>query len=153
AVKRLLPPDQEVELVLVVDQFEELFTLVTDENNRAYFIDVLLAAATDSRSRVRVIVTLRADFYDRPLLYPRLAELMRSHTEVVVPLSEQELERAIAGPAEHVGLTLETGLSNTIIADAARQPGALPLLQFALTELFERRQEMKLTLKAYEEMG
>src|SRR5262249_54356142 len=107
AAKRLLPGDQEVELLLVIDQFEELFTLVEDESVRMQFIDTLLGAVTDPRSRVRVVLTLRADFYDRPLMYPRLAELMRSHNETIVPMTLAELERAITGPAERVGVTLE----------------------------------------------
>lgn len=153
AVKRILPADQDTELLLVIDQFEELFTLVVDEGLREHFIDNLLSAVTDPRSRVRIIATLRADFYDRPLVYPRLAELVRSHTELVLPLTDDELERAIAGPAERVGLMLEPGLVTTIVNDIGKQPGALPLLQFALTELFNRRKEHKLTLGAYRESG
>ncbi len=153
AAKRLLPGNQEVELVLVIDQFEELFTLVTDEKLRLHFIDNLLSAASDPRSRVRIVLTLRADFYDRPLLYPRLAELVRSHGEVILPLTQQELERAIAGPAERVGLVLEPGLVNTIVNDVGEQPGTLPLVQYALTELFERREEVTLTVDAYRASG
>ena len=153
AAKRVLPADQDVELFLVIDQFEELFTLVTDESVRTHFIDNILSSVTDPRSRVRVVITLRADFYDRPLIYPRLAELMRSLTEVVVPLSRHELERAIAGPAERIGLRLEAGLLDTVINDVGEQPGTLPLLQYALTELFERREELTLTLDAYHVSG
>ncbi len=153
AAKRVLPSDQDVELVLVIDQFEELFTLLADETTRTHLIDNILSAVTDPRSRVRVVLTLRADFYDRPLIYPRLAELMRSHTEVVVPLTFEELERAIAGPAERVGLTLEPGLVATIAHDVEAQPGALPLLQYALTELFERREGQALKRAAYHDSG
>lgn len=149
AAKRVLPADQNVELILVIDQFEELFTLLPDESVRTHFIDNILSAVTDPRSRIRVILTLRADFYDKPLLYPRLAELVRSHTEVVVPLTSQELERAIVGPAERIGLQFEPGLVATIINDIGEQPGTLPLLQYALTELFERREGVTLTLDAY----
>jgi WD40 repeat protein/serine/threonine protein kinase len=153
AARHLLPTDQHVDLLLVVDQFEELFTLVVDEATRTHFIDSILSAVTDSASRVRVIITLRADFYDRPLSYPRLAEIIRSHTEIVVPLRSTELERAILGPAEHAGLTLEPGLLSALINEVKEQPNALPLLQYALTELFERRTRLLLTLKAYEESG
>ncbi|HLY29200.1 MAG TPA: protein kinase [Aggregatilineales bacterium] len=153
AAKRVLPPDQDVELLLVIDQFEELFTLVADESLRTHFIDNLLSAASDPRSRVRIVLTLRADFYDRPLSHPRLAELMRSHTEVVLPLRQQELERAIAGPAERAGLVLEPGLVNVLISDIGEQPGMLPLLQYALTELYERREDYTLTLDAYRASG
>ena len=153
AVKRTLPADSEIELVLVIDQFEELFTLVGDEALRTHFIDNLLTAITDPRGRLRVVLTLRADFYDRPLLYPRLAELVRSHTEIIVPLSASELERAIVGPAEKVGLTFEVGLVATILKEVGEQPGTLPLLEYALFELYERRQDRLLTLAAYHELG
>ncbi len=84
AVLRLLPSDQS-ELVLVIDQFEEVFTLVEDEDVRTHFLGSLEAAANDPRSRLRVVVTLRADFYDRPLLYRGFAELFKSRVEAVVP--------------------------------------------------------------------
>ena len=99
AVLRLLPSDQS-ELVLVIDQFEEVFTLVEDEDVRTHFLGSLEAAANDPRSRLRVVVTLRADFYDRPLLYRGFAELFKSRVEAVVPLSAEELERAISGPGQ-----------------------------------------------------
>lgn len=153
AAKRVLPSDPSTELILVIDQFEELFTLVDDEDARVHFIDNLLSAATDPRGRMRIILTLRADFYDRPLLYPRLAELVRSQTELVLPLSARELEQAIVGPAERVGVQLEDGLVSTIINDVGAQPGTLPLLQFALTELFEQREGRVLTMDAYKANG
>jgi len=153
AGKRILPNDMEVELVVVIDQFEELFTMVEDENVRRQFIDSLLAATSDPRSRIRIMLTLRADFYDRPLMYPRLAELMRSHAEVIVPMTASELERAIAGPAERVGLALEPGLTLAMINDILGRPAALPLLQYALSELYERRADRLLTVAAYQESG
>lgn len=110
-------------------------------------------AAADPESRLRVIVTLRADFYDRPLLYPRFGELLAERTEAVPPLTPDELEQAIRGPAEGVGVRPESGLVAEMIADVAHQPGALPLLQYALTELFERRDEERLTLAAYRDIG
>ncbi|HLY29117.1 MAG TPA: protein kinase, partial [Aggregatilineales bacterium] len=151
--KRLLPVDQGVELVLLIDQFEELFTLLEDESTRAHFIDNLLSVVTDPRSRVRVILTIRADFYDRPLAYRHLAELVRSHTELVMPLNDEELERAIVGPAERLGLNVEPALVAAIVKEVGEQPGALPLLQYALTELFERRAGDTLTVEAYHETG
>ena len=139
--------------MLVVDQFEEVFTLTTDERERELFLEALRVAAADPESRLRIIVTLRADFYDRPLTYPRFGELLAERTEAVPPLTPDELEQAIRGPAERVGARLETGLVAGMIADVAHQPGALPLLQYALTELFERRDEDRLTLAAYQELG
>src|ERR671911_1885186 len=143
----------EAEVVVVVDQFEEAFTLTTDERERELFLESLRVAAADPESRLRVIVTLRADFYDRPLVYPRFGELLADRTEAVPPLAPDELERAIRGPAERLGVRPEPGLVAELIADVAHQPGALPLLQYALTELFERPNQDRLTLAAFQDVG
>ncbi len=153
AVRRILPADPAVELVLVIDQFEELFTLVSDEADRALFLDSLAHAILDERSRLRVVITLRADFTDRPLRYVDFGELVNRRFEFVLPLTPDELERAIVGPTQRVGLKLEKGLASTMIRSVGGQPGALPLLQYALTELFEKRDSRILTQKAYAEMG
>jgi WD40 repeat protein/DNA-binding SARP family transcriptional activator/class 3 adenylate cyclase len=148
----LVAPGQ-AEVVLLVDQFEEAFTLTAEERERELFLESLRVAAADPESRLRVIVTLRADFYDRPLLYPRFGELLAERTEAIPPLTPDELEQAIRGPAEGVGVRPEPGLVAEMIADVAHQPGALPLLQYALTEVFERRDDDRLTLAAYREIG
>ncbi len=140
-------------VVLVIDQFEELFTLTTNEHERELFLESLRVATADPRSRLRVVVTLRADFYDRPLVYPRFGELLAARTEAVPPMTPDELEQAIRGPAEQEGVRAEPGLVAEMIADVAHQPGGLPLLQYALTELFERRDEERLTLDAYRKIG
>ena len=144
---------ESTELLLIVDQFEETFTLAENEDDRALFLESLRVASADPASRVRVIATLRADFYDRPLRYPRMGELMGSSTEVLGPLTPEELERAIVRPAEHAGLTVDRALVPQIAADVAEQPGALPLVQYALTELYDRRHDGRLTLEAYREIG
>ena len=141
------------ELLVIVDQFEETFTLTENEDDRALFLESLRVATADPASRVRVIATLRADFYDRPLRYPRMGELIGSSTEVLSPLTPEELERAIVRPAEHAGLTVDRALVPQIAADVAEQPGALPLVQYALTELYDRRHDGRLTLEAYREIG
>jgi len=130
-----------------------VFTLTTDERERELFLESLRVATADPDSRLRVIATLRADFYDRPLVYPRFGELLAARTEAVPPLTPDELEQAIRGPAEQVGVRPERGLVAEMIADVAHQPGALPLLQFALTELFERQDDGRLTLSAYQVLG
>jgi WD40 repeat protein/DNA-binding SARP family transcriptional activator len=151
AIERCLPIDSE--LLLLVDQFEELFTLVEDPDESRQFLRILLAAVTDPDSRLRLMVTLRADFYDRPLQISGFGELIRSHTEVVLPLSPEELEQSIVRPANRVGVRLEPGLVSQIVTDVTDQPGYLPLMQYALTELFERRQGNTLTMAAYRESG
>ncbi|MEA3439011.1 MAG: protein kinase [Chloroflexota bacterium] len=153
AVKRCLPPDEDIELLLVVDQFEELFTLVQDSEESRRFLDCLYAAVMDPNSRIRVAITLRADFYDRPLMHPDFSELVQEHTEVVVPLTTDELSEAVDRPAESVSARLEPGLTARIVTDVHGEPGALPLLQYALMELFENRDNGTLTQDAYQEIG
>ncbi len=152
AAERVLPPDGS-ELFLVIDQLEELFTHVEDEETRARFLEYLAAAATDPHSRVWVLVTLRADYFDRPLAYPGFGQLLGSRSETVTPLTPAELELAIAGPAERIGVAIEPELLAEIVADSTGRPGTLPLLQYALTELFERREDGALTLARYQEVG
>lgn len=149
--KRLLPAD--CELVLLIDQFEELFTLTADEAVRAAFIASLYSAVADARSQLRVIITLRADFYDRPFLYLPASELFSRRTEAIGALAPDELHQAIVAPAERHGLELEAGLAAAIVHDVADQPGALPLMQYALSELYERRDGRRMTLAAYQASG
>ncbi len=146
-------PSQDSRLVLMIDQFEEVFTQVEQESDRQQFLDLILNAVAAENSPVIIIATLRADFYDRPLLYQGFGELIRKRTELVLPLNDEELEETITGPAYRVGAVLEEGLVETIIEDVREQPGALPLLQYALTELFERRDGALLTTAAYADIG
>jgi WD40 repeat protein/DNA-binding SARP family transcriptional activator len=148
---RVLPDDQP--LVLVIDQFEELFTQVTDADRRASFLRLIADAADAPDGRVWIVATLRADYYDRPLRAPAIAELVRAGTEAVVPMTAAELERAVTGPAERVGVAVERDLVAQIVADVATEPAALPLLQYALTEVFELRDDRRLTLDAYRRAG
>jgi WD40 repeat protein/serine/threonine protein kinase len=152
-VAKILLPDDGSELVIVIDQFEEVFNLVENEEVRTHFLDLLHTAVVDSESRVRVVITLRADFYDRPLNYVEFGQLVQNRTETVLPLSAEELERAIAQPAKRVGLKFEEGLVPAIIQDVHYQPGALPLLQYALTELFDERTNRTMTHEAYQKIG
>ena len=134
-VQRALP-DDETRLLLVIDQFEELFTLCDDAETRTRFLTGLEAAATDADSQARFVLALRADFYDRPLRHPDFASLIKQSSVTVTPLAGDELEHAIVHPAARVGVEFEAGLVAEIVAEVAGQPGALPLLQYALTELF-----------------
>jgi energy-coupling factor transporter ATP-binding protein EcfA2 len=96
-------PDEQGELLLVIDQFEELFSLVESEEERSGFLEILHTAVTNAESRVRLVLTLRADFYDRPLMYPEFGKLLEKSTAVVLPLSPDELQQAIQKPAERAG--------------------------------------------------
>jgi len=151
AVNSILPP--EAELVLVIDQFEEAFTMVDDEEERTLFLAMVRQAAVHPQSRLRIIVTMRADFLDHPLQYPGFGALMRERIEFVLPMNGDEIERALKGPAERVGLLVEPELVKAVVIDVEGQPGALPLLQYALTEVFERREGLMLTHKGYIQSG
>ncbi len=151
ALGHILPEDDS-QLLLIIDQFEELFTLASEVERNA-FMEALLDALSDPRARVRVVITLRADFYDRPLNYRDFGDLLRKRTEVVLPMSDGELRETIIRPAANVGASFESGLVERMVADVVEEPGALPLLQYALTELFDAREGQMLTLAAYDRLG
>jgi len=137
-------------VILVVDQFEELFTLCRDEGERRQFIDSLF----DSCSRgVLVLLALRADFYGHCALYPTLAAALEDHQALVGPMTDEELRRAITLPAEQVGLLLEPGLVEGILRDVVGEPGGLPLLSHSLLETWKRRSGRMLTLIGYLQSG
>jgi WD40 repeat protein/DNA-binding SARP family transcriptional activator len=140
-------------VLVVVDQLEEAFTLGTDVEQRRAFLDNLTAAATVADGRTIVIATLRADFYGRLAEHPRLADLASAHQFLVTPMDEVGLADAIEGPAQAAGLQLEPRLTETVLRDVARQPGALPLLGHALLELWRRRSGSLLTLDGYRATG
>ncbi len=152
SVRRVLAEDKDV-LLLVIDQFEELFTAAVDPRTTEAFVAAIATAATEPGSPLRVILTLRADFYDRPLRHAGFASLLKATTVAVVPPAPDELEKAIVAPAASVGVTFEPGLVSQIVADVASQPGALPLLQYALTELFEATTSDQILLDDYRRLG
>jgi WD40 repeat protein/serine/threonine protein kinase len=146
-------PDDGRELLLFVDQFEEVFTLTGDECERTHFLNSMLSVVTHPASRVRLIITLRADFFDRPLEYREFGLMLRSRLVTLLPMSPEELEQAIVQPARQVGVEFEGGLVAEIIAAVNSQPGALPLLEYALTELFKYQTLGLLSHQAYFELG
>ena len=150
-LKRILPPE-EADVLMLVDQFEELFTLA-GKQDREQFIALLIAAVEEMRCRVHVLVTLRADFYDRPLENGKLGQLLKDGTVLVLPLDPQQLSDVISKPAAEAEMRLEAGLVDLIIREVGDRPGTLPLLQHALMQLFERRDGDLLTLEAYREIG
>ena len=139
-------------LLLVVDQFEELFTMV-DQVEASRFLALLAATAADPHGRVRVLVTLRADFYDRPLVDPHMGQLFADNVVSVAALGPDQLEAAATLPARQLDITVEPRLVGRLIADVAGQPNALPLFQYALTELFDAREGAVLDVATYERIG
>ncbi len=148
-------PEAQSKVVLVVDQFEELFTPTTSEEERKHFLDLLVTAVTEPRGPVLVILTLRADFYERLMQYPELYRLIEAHHVSILPMETEELRSAVEYPAAlpDVQLTFEGSLVGDLLFEIQGQAGALPLLQFTLDQLFERREGHRLTLQAYHEMG
>ncbi|MBI1878288.1 MAG: hypothetical protein HYR94_08700 [Chloroflexi bacterium] len=139
--------------VLVMDQFEELFTLCEDEAERQAFLAQLLYVSRTRRNRGLIILTMRADFYGKAAAYKRLADVITLNQMLVSPMTDKELREAILLPAEAVGLELEKALVETLLNDTAKAPGVLPLLQHTLQELFNQRDGNLLTLEAYRAMG
>jgi basic membrane lipoprotein Med (substrate-binding protein (PBP1-ABC) superfamily)/DNA-binding SARP family transcriptional activator len=139
-------------LLLIIDQFEELFT-ATDENSRRRFLDALASAVSDPDGRLSALLALRADFYDRPLLDAAFADVFIPSVLNVVPMTAHELEAAVLKPAERVGVKVETGLLAELVAETADRPGGLPMLQYALTDLFDQQTDRVLTLAGYRSMG
>jgi len=136
-------------LALLVDQFEELFTLCHDERLRQALVDNLLYAAGVAGGQTVVLLTLRADFYGKCAPYPPLAATLSDHQVLVGPMADDELRRAIKRPALLAGCEFETGLMERLLDDVRDQPGGLPLLQHALLELWRRREGRRLTHVAY----
>jgi WD40 repeat protein len=157
ALDRRLP--EGTRLLLIIDQAEELFTLVEDGDVRNRFTANLLAALQAPDSRLHIVLTLRSDYYTFPLQSSDWGRLFTQRVEFALPLSPEELQRAIEGPAGRVGVRLEPDLVSTLMADAGQAPGALPLLQYTLTELFELgsvsgwREGRRMTLSAYRAIG
>jgi WD40 repeat protein/class 3 adenylate cyclase len=136
--------------VLVVDQFEEVFTLCRDDDERRVFIEAILVLADRG---TRVILSLRADFYGHCASYPRLAAALEEHQALLGPMSEEELRRAIERPAERAELILEPGFVEGVLRDVVGEPGALPLLSHSLLETWKRRSGRMLTLIGYLQSG
>src|SRR5208337_1755874 len=140
-------------LVVLVDQFEEVFTLCNDETERRDLIINLLHAATVAGGRTIVVLTMRADFYPRCAAYADLAGALSDEQVLVGPMTEDELRRAIERPARLAGLEPEPGLIELLVDDIRGRTSALPLLQFALQEVWRRREAHRLTIRAYRDIG
>lgn len=139
--------------LLVVDQFEELFSADIDDATRERFLDNLVDLATDSAHRIRVVLTLRADFSDRPLAHPRFGDLMARASVLIAPMRPEQVEDVIRRPASRVGVEIEPGLVAEIVRDVSSATAYLPLLQYVLAELFEQRTSDRLTVQTYRALG
>ena len=139
--------------VLVVDQFEETFTLCTDEAERAAFVANLLGLAASPGTPHRVILTMRSDYESWVSRIPALQTAFDRGRVQVTPLSAEELRRAIAEPAELVGLRFQDGIVEALISEVLGEPAALPLLQFTLRALWDERRRNRITWDVYSRVG
>ena len=140
-------------VVWVIDQTEEVFTLCQDQVERTQFLDNLLYAATIPDGRCVVVLTMRADFYPKCAGHPDFCSSVASQQFLVSQMGRDGLRQCIEEPARRVGLEFEQGLVPTMLEEVESQPGALPLLQHALLELWERRRGYMLTLEGHRESG
>ncbi len=138
-------------VVLIIDQFEELFTLAAADT-AARFSELVATAVEEKGVPLRVVATLRADYYDRPLSMSSLAGVFSDSVVSVKPMTAQEIERAVVHPARAAGVEVEPALLAQLVADMSGKPGALPLFQFTLFELFEQASD-GLTLNDYQRLG
>ncbi|MEU6688293.1 helix-turn-helix domain-containing protein [Streptomyces sp. NPDC046832] len=140
------------DVFVIVDQFEEVFTLCHDPAERAAFIDLLITAR-QPESRLRVLLAVRADFYGRCAEHPGLADVMRDANLLVGPMSPTQLRAAIVKPAAAEGLTVERALTARLVEEVTDAPGGLPLLSHVLLETWRRRRGKTMTLAGYEAAG
>ena len=163
-IERILKQHPETEhLLLVVDQFEELFTQRSDPDEQRQFLDELLSASVAGSaseagsahlsSPLVVLLTLRADFMGQALAHRPFADALQEGALLLGPMNRAELQAVVEKPAELQGAAFETGLIPRILDDVGEEPGNLPLLEFALSLLWERLDQGWLTHDAYDEIG
>lgn len=139
-------------LLLIVDQWEELFILCDDERVRRCFIDQVLEAT--AKGKLTVVFTLRGDFFGRAITaYRPLSDQVQGAQVNLGPMKREELRLAIEEPAKLGGLTFETGLVDLLLEQVGDEPGHLPLLEFVLRQLWNDRRGGLLHHEAYQSMG
>lgn len=139
--------------VIVVDQFEEVFTLCHDQTQLEHFINNLLELVASDANRHLIVLTLRSDYEEQ---LPRLQSLypfLRDNRVQVMPLSAADLRDAIEKPAENIGLKFEQGIVDRLVKEIVGEPAGLPLLQFTLLQLWNRRRRNRITWDVYEQLG
>ncbi|MGB1253149.1 MAG: WD40 repeat domain-containing protein, partial [Candidatus Promineifilaceae bacterium] len=157
-IESLLSDDRSQRCVVLVDQFEELFTQTKDSVQRRAFLDLLTNAATHKDSRTTIILSMRSDFVAHCARHKRLNELLSQNFRQIGAMQPNELARAITLPALSVGAEIDPALVSQITMDMEGEAGALPLMSFALRDLFEVEKTeidmpMDLTLPEYQHRG
>jgi tetratricopeptide (TPR) repeat protein len=156
-LKQLLAANGSRALLLFVDQFEELYTHCSAQTVRDNFLDALLtlqgAGAVASAPGIKLVYTIRADYANRILSHRRFTDAIQDADVKIGPMNREELDAVIRRPASLQNVTFEEGLAERILNDAGVEPSTLPLLEFALTELWRRQTECTLTHSRYEQIG
>ncbi|MGB5685235.1 MAG: ATP-binding protein, partial [Candidatus Electrothrix sp.] len=143
---------ENLHLLLIIDQFEELFTLNTDQNLIGQYISLLLACLRSED--FTVLLTMRADFFAAAVSSPALAEALDNFAPIILPqIDEQGLREVVEQPAKVLGVYFEPGLTDLIVSDVGKEPGSLPLLEFCLTQLWERQKFRQISHEAYKAIG
>jgi len=151
-ISRILERNPGKRLLLVADQFEELYTLCPVKEEQERFADQLLTALT--QENLTLVFTLRADFYGYVLSYRPFRDALQEYTpQLLSSMKREELQQAIELPAQKLDVELEENLTQRILDDVGQEPGNLPLLEFALTRLWEKQKNRTLTHAAYKEIG
>jgi WD40 repeat protein/class 3 adenylate cyclase len=145
--------DKDGRVVLIVDQFEETFTVCESQEERARFLSLLAHAAQNLSDRMVVLPIVRSDFYGHAAPYPEFAELLSANHLLVPPMSRDELQRAIELPGRRSGVRLEQELIDALVEEVADEPGGLPLLSTALVELWQAREGRWIRMDAYARTG
>ncbi|MBN3939850.1 trypsin-like peptidase domain-containing protein [Nostoc sp. NMS9] len=151
-LSQVLSENEDNRLLLVVDQLEELYTSCSDVKERQLFLNQLLEAAKLVQN-FTLLLTLRADFLGYALSDRRFADALQNADLKLAPMNREELQQAIARPANKQGVRLEEGLAERILRAVADSPGNLPLLEFTLTQLWAKQQNRQMTHAAYEVIG
>jgi hypothetical protein len=138
-------------ILIVIDQFEELFTLCRDRDEQSQFINLLLDL-TES-GRIKAVITMRADFFEACLAYPALTQAIQTNQVLLSRMAEADLEAAIVNPAKLQGMSLQPKLFTKILQDVEAEENCLPLLEFALQQLWDQRSGTELTFDAYRKLG
>ncbi len=150
-VRRCVAADDD-RVVVVIDQLEEVFTHADTATAEAFLL-AMSVAVEDPATPLRLVATLRADFYDQPLRHPAFAPILKATAVDVTPLAPDELEEAITGPASSLGIGFDGALVTRLAAESLGQPAPLPLLQHTLAELFDHRTGTTITTDAYQTIG
>ncbi|MEL6320894.1 MAG: hypothetical protein AAFQ57_09615, partial [Cyanobacteria bacterium J06626_14] len=144
-------------VLLLIDQFEELFTNTRSEDTRRRFIDLIITTLAQSSGSFAVVITLRADFYGEPMSYPKLGDLINKHSISMLDMGPDELRLVIEAPARKQNIWFESGLVGRILADMRGEAAALALLEYALTQLYNvciaNNKCERFTFKNYEQTG